>query len=854
MSAKGGQHTAATQEQRQLKPIYDAIETRNYKQALKLINSSSSKASDTTLKKALKALCLGHLGENAEAYEFCLDVIRVEPTDEYTMVPVGMTLKRLGKVEDALRMYENAAKKDPKKESHFLGQFATLVRLYDWQKQQMVALKMYKQFGKPEMYWWYITSCYIQGVIKNHLNTIELSHRTIEKLISEGRVLSSEELIFYLQILKRLGRYDIWISLLEGSCAGVLKLPFERLSYLVEAHQSLKHRQPVIDLTRQILLDHDKDSWIHYTSYFDALMQNIDQETFIADVEVAIEMILKLKTETSREKLLKRGPYLAQMELTARLIEARIHRMHPHLVEPMTNLIIDYHTKFGHKRCFLEDVAPYLIFEGTSDNVDSFLLKVKQNSKDIEIINKENQADIIQLQSNYHGLEWRLNKFENISCISDLHSKAAELLELYKKSLQIDAESRVDNRERGSGDDLAMMIGHLHVKAYEISGDKSHILHATAFMESCLQLSPFNYDMKIMLMGFYREFNAFQRIKDLFNSMNISNIQLDSMSFLIQEDALSFGYHAYRADQDKFVVKFHTEYRNDNAEFLMSCFNQGTYAKVEEFMELMDKLRRSTTYFSSLFNLALRFHMRTASAASDYDALLKDAPTQAWEVLDGITSFSTNDDQSVLTPWKLDVLPSSKFSYSKETRLQTVKRLAYSFLLCHGCEHSDLGTLRKLTEERFAELLEYGKVGATNCMESSLRLVVRISAIMPIEADTNQEALRVLFDELYSHVSDASRTYSTKVCPEAIVFLARFVSEFLPCLLSALRFWVKCFPKRKGKKGIDVIEAETRSSLKTLIVNLSTLTTNIIGSITSVVQGRFPIIFSSYYFQTKTRK
>jgi N-terminal acetyltransferase B complex non-catalytic subunit len=56
---------------RKLRPIYEAIDARNYKQSLKLCNNFLKKKEDSQHAKVLKALTLQRLGKSDEAESLC---------------------------------------------------------------------------------------------------------------------------------------------------------------------------------------------------------------------------------------------------------------------------------------------------------------------------------------------------------------------------------------------------------------------------------------------------------------------------------------------------------------------------------------------------------------------------------------------------------------------------------------------------------------------------------------------------------------------------------------------------------------------------------------------------------------
>lgn len=76
---------------RKLQPIYNAIDSRNYKMALKLCAKKDLEKWDMV--KALKAHALERTGRADEALELCREVKARNPTDETLLSTICLTFK-----------------------------------------------------------------------------------------------------------------------------------------------------------------------------------------------------------------------------------------------------------------------------------------------------------------------------------------------------------------------------------------------------------------------------------------------------------------------------------------------------------------------------------------------------------------------------------------------------------------------------------------------------------------------------------------------------------------------------------------------------------------------------------------
>lgn len=88
-----------------------------------------------------------------------------------------------------------------------------------------------------------------------------------------------------------------------------------------------------------------------------------------------------------------------------------------------------------------------------------------------------------------------------------------------------------DGRERQFGDDYLLLAAHAVLESYILSGQRKLLLDAIVILEFGLEKSKFNYDFKILLFRVYSEIGVAQRTLDLATSLEVKNIQLDTLRF-----------------------------------------------------------------------------------------------------------------------------------------------------------------------------------------------------------------------------------------------------------------------------------------------------------------------------------
>ncbi|KAL0370729.1 UNVERIFIED_CONTAM: N-terminal acetyltransferase B complex auxiliary subunit NAA25 [Sesamum angustifolium] len=156
--------------ERRVRPIWDAVDSRQFKNALKLSTALLSKYPNSPYALALKALILERMGKNEEALSVCLNAKEILCTndsnvfvDDLTLSTLQIVFQRLDHLELATSCYEYACTKYPNNLELMMGLFSCYVREYSFVKQQQIAIKMYKIAGEERFLLWAVCSIQLQA-------------------------------------------------------------------------------------------------------------------------------------------------------------------------------------------------------------------------------------------------------------------------------------------------------------------------------------------------------------------------------------------------------------------------------------------------------------------------------------------------------------------------------------------------------------------------------------------------------------------------------------------------------------------------------------------------------------------
>ncbi|KAF8402561.1 hypothetical protein HHK36_010647 [Tetracentron sinense] len=261
--------------ERRVRSIWDAVDSRQFKAALKLATSLLSKYPNSPYALALKALILERMGKPDEALSVCLnakdklyanDAVQI---DDLTLSTLQIVFQRLDRLDLATSCYEFACGKFPNNLELMMGLFNCYVREYSFVKQQQTAIKMYKVVGEERFLLWAVCSIQLQMVYCHGKPTIALSNGHKDKtkwedwmawitwiygsvteevlcgdgedkllLLAEGLLKKHitshslhepEALLVYISVLEQQAKYGAASEILSGKLGSLLIIEVDRL-------------------------------------------------------------------------------------------------------------------------------------------------------------------------------------------------------------------------------------------------------------------------------------------------------------------------------------------------------------------------------------------------------------------------------------------------------------------------------------------------------------------------------------------------------------------------------------------------------------------------------------------------
>lgn len=213
-------------EERRIRPIYEALDSRNHKQALKLCDALLKK-SMVPLVQALKAVALERMGRVDEGFALAQEVgtSLKPPIDDHLLSTLLITYKAAGKVAEMVDVYERAHKAEPGSAELADALFTAYLRNAEYGKAQQLAMKQLKSQNADERLYTAMCCLLLQvdamgpppQPTRHYAETppaaaatkhLQLAAAMLARAASQGKVVSAVHVRLYMEVRACLATYS----------------------------------------------------------------------------------------------------------------------------------------------------------------------------------------------------------------------------------------------------------------------------------------------------------------------------------------------------------------------------------------------------------------------------------------------------------------------------------------------------------------------------------------------------------------------------------------------------------------------------------------------------------------------
>nr|KJB56261.1 hypothetical protein B456_009G113500 [Gossypium raimondii] len=598
--------------ERRVRPIWDAIDSRQFKNALKLTTTLLSKHPHSPYALALKALILERMGKPDEALSVCLNakelLYKNESLlmDDLTLSTLQIVFQRLDHLELATSCYEHACGKFPNNLELMMGLFNCYVREYSFVKQQQTAIKMYKLVGEERFLLWAVCSIQLQVLCGNGgEKLLLLAEGLLKKHVASHGLHEPEALIVYFSILEQQAKYGDALDILGGKLGSLLMIEVDKLriqgkllaragDYAAAANVYQKILELCGDDWEAFLhylgcLFEDESSWASETintpinppKYVECKLTHLTDEVFDSCVENASAFVQKLQAEASNDSL--RNPYLSHLE-----IERRKCLFRKNNDDNLVEALLQYYSRFGHLACFTSDVEAFLQVLPPEKKME-FLDKLMKNSNSLSVVPTRALGQSITLLKTQELIGSMFNL-----PVAELEGSAVQMAELYCKNLPLSKD--LDPQESMHGEELLSIVCNVLVQLFWRTRDLGYFIEAIMVLEFGLTIRRYTFQYKILLLHLYSYFGALPLAYERYKSLDVKNILMETASHHILPQMLASPLWADLSNLLKDYLKFMDDHFRESADLTFLAYRHRNYSKVIEFVQFKERLQHSNQY------------------------------------------------------------------------------------------------------------------------------------------------------------------------------------------------------------------------------------------------------------------
>lgn len=578
---------------RQLRPIYEALDTGSNKSAILACNKLLKKQPKNDLVKALKALALVRSQKVEESLVLCDEVLASKPTEETTLSAMMHVLRGLGRHTDMVTMYEDAYKVQPNNEELGSQTFFAHVRIGNWKAAQQIATKMHKQFGDDHYVYWSIMSAVLQANDPTTPPNIrEVLFKLAHRLISSSNTpsfVSADRFYLHLLILRELGLYDEACELLDrtpGKTLCSISLACDEIRREIWKIKGLCKEEG--SRAAQLITEEKNRNWLEFLAVVDATIADVTPQSLESDeartnIEENISKAAELFTSVADEDMRKdRSGLLALLELEKRSREHGLSSAPAALNE----LLEKYFTRFGDKACCFEDLRPYIAMD--SDALTRWTTFLESQHSTFT-----NVSELNRYINTQKFLRYNLSKAQ-VTAEAEA-AFAFKCLQAYLNALEFG--KGLPDTELQPADDLAILAGQIYIGLWHITREEADLYKAASVLEYACNRSKQSFQVRLLLIRIYRLLGAPSLALEHYRMMNVKQVQNDTLShFILSRASLfslsSMGDLTYSSECLE-SSQIYVANSQETAEYIVRAFGGEKYTQVPEFVVFEDRLDNS---------------------------------------------------------------------------------------------------------------------------------------------------------------------------------------------------------------------------------------------------------------------
>lgn len=634
--------------ERRLRPVLDALYAHNSKQAIKLVQQALQKRPGWPAARALRACIYLQTERFAEAHR---EITAIRHDIDHALVPVNEdAAKKLHMYYQEVRcdhlageVYELVWKAQPSELRLAEIAFGLYICGNAFSNAQKIATRMHRLAApQTQKYAFWATAALWLAVTYEARSSVATVSQMDTRMLKLGCAImskaldastappSAETVRFATRVFKQAGDFSKAIQLVSHP-----RLVMDDAEVLhLRADISFAESKNAADF-HKLLTDHAPNDWGYWLRYFECVGQGQGPDW----INNAKDFVDQLVHSAHIGKEPHRGPYLARMELLYRDADW----------DALVDDVVRYFRLFGNKTVVSRDLRPWIALLQESNLHQLTLEKLQSVASESSFL-------------------YTLHVFWLQLWFGCLDESPRNLFQRY-------VDQKIDGLEptdRQPGDDFLILAAHKILPLVNGSsryGNASAVLKAIFMLEGGLTASPFNHDIKLLLIRLYTAIGGMERVSELWDSLDVKNVQLSTLTHIVLGPLYESGHHEHLQSVLENVNSLWREIDREIPECTTRAFLEGSLNAAVDFVLFKLRLERSAILAEAMVIDAQMNVILTDGEPHGVQrslSLLTVQPRFTSEDFTGKKRIVTNEDSLCYRFW--DYCP-----YDKESRLDSLR-------------------------------------------------------------------------------------------------------------------------------------------------------------------------------------
>ncbi|KAJ1851710.1 mitochondrial distribution and morphology, partial [Coemansia sp. RSA 486] len=565
-----------------------------------------------TSAKAYMSFLMATSGKLDEATQMGRGVLNTPGALQNPHVVRGLSLafRALALSKEEFAVYSGSLEYSPSDLSLHTKTFMVAVFHQMYKEQHQTALNI-SRLSKQDLHmWWVVASLMLEAKFCKQSSQerqlqLTLARRMSEKALEEGKLKTAEELRLYLDVLEMQDAYPQMIDVLAAGGELSAKigndpdLVSRRIELLIKTEA---YDDAVVAATDALKI---RENWVDYKSYVAAIVGKLKTNPTDAgaeqDAQSTVEAACNAFYHWAQIRGRARGAKLALVELRSSIFASG----HNALANDAANLFGEqiwlYVDEFSSKAICYKDIMIYFLAHVTDSAAQTAVQErvsfhSEQLQKRIKLIRESaaQSEDNAQSWVNLEKIRYLLQALSNDCSPESWVSDVNELLCYGIDSAQA-------QKKQPSCSDMTLLAAQRLIQAAFLAFSEpskrsqlcASLFNALCVLEAGIKLNADSFSLKLYAIRIYLYLSCYERARALYDSLNIKNLQNDTLGFLMVGQGISLGCFINDLEACYEGVDFYDRSKWKVPRELEAVYKNGTFSNLLDFIEFHENLVHS---------------------------------------------------------------------------------------------------------------------------------------------------------------------------------------------------------------------------------------------------------------------